>query len=98
MTGILTAKVGGAWKGPNGAEAFPIGFVQNTMTNSAADHVRSMLASDPEVRATQERLQACSYAMAHPESDMLVPACAQHGVLDPEENRELAVSLPMATG
>jgi hypothetical protein len=57
---------------------------------------RGEVASDPEVRATQERLQACSYAMAHPESDMLVPACAQHGVLDPDENRELAVLLPMA--
>ncbi|MEA2458033.1 MAG: hypothetical protein QOC95_1005 [Thermoleophilaceae bacterium] len=54
------------------------------------------LSGDPEVRATQERLQACSYAMAHPESDMLVPACAQHGVLDPEENRALATLLPMA--
>jgi hypothetical protein len=59
---------------------------------------RGEISPDPEVRATQERLQACSYAMAHPESDMLVPACAQHGVLDPEENRELAVLLPMATG
>jgi len=49
-------------------------------------------------RAAQERLQACSYAMAHPESDTLVPACAQHGVLDPEENRELATLLPLATG
>jgi hypothetical protein len=57
---------------------------------------RGEVASDPELRATQERLQACSYAMAHPESDMLVPACAQHGVLDPDENRELAVLLPMA--
>jgi hypothetical protein len=27
---------------------------------------------------------------------MLVPACAQHGVLDPDENRALAVMLPMA--
>ncbi len=51
---------------------------------------------DPEIRATQERLQACSYAMAHPETGRLVPACAQHSVLDPEENRELAVLLPMA--
>jgi hypothetical protein len=59
---------------------------------------RGETSSDPDVRATQERLQACSYAMAHPESDMLVPACAQHGVLDPEQNRELAVLLPMATG
>jgi hypothetical protein len=57
---------------------------------------RGETAADPELRATQERLQACSYAMAHPESDALVPACAQHGVLDPDENRELATLLPMA--
>jgi hypothetical protein len=57
---------------------------------------RGEMSSDPGVRATQERLQACSYAMAHPESGELVPACAQHGVLDPEENRALAVLLPMA--
>jgi hypothetical protein len=59
---------------------------------------RGETADDAAVRAAQERLQACSYSMSHPESDMLVPACAQHGVLDPEENRELAVLLPMATG
>jgi hypothetical protein len=59
---------------------------------------RGEVASDPAVRAVQERLSACSYAMAHPESGTLVPACAQHGVLDPEENRELAVLLPMAAG
>ena len=57
---------------------------------------RGETSPEPEVRAAQERLQACSYAMAHPESDMLVPACAQHGVLDPEENKELVVLLPMA--
>jgi hypothetical protein len=57
---------------------------------------RGEMSDEPEVRAAQERLQACSYAMAHPESDMLVPACAQHGVLDPEENRELVTLLPMA--
>jgi hypothetical protein len=57
---------------------------------------RGEVADDAEVRAAQERLQACSYAMAHPESDMLVPACAQHGVLDPDENRALATLLPMA--
>ena len=57
---------------------------------------RGEVHEDPEVRATQERLQACSYAMAHPETGRLVPACAQHSVLDPEENRELAVLLPMA--
>lgn len=52
--------------------------------------------SDPQVRAAQERLEACSYVMAHPDSDMLVPACVQHGVLDPEANRDLARLLPLA--
>ena len=57
---------------------------------------RGEVATDPAVRGVQERLQACSYAMAHPESDTLVPACAQHSVLDPEENRRLVELLPMA--
>jgi hypothetical protein len=50
---------------------------------------RGETADDPRIRATQERLQACSYAMAHPESGTLVPACAQHAVLDPLENVRL---------
>ena len=33
--------------------------------------------------------------MSHPESDMLVPACAQHSVLDPQENLELIKLLPL---
>jgi hypothetical protein len=57
---------------------------------------RGEVAGDPAVREAQERLSACSYAMAHPESGTLVPACAQHGVLDPDENRTLATLLPMA--
>ncbi|MBA2517881.1 MAG: radical SAM domain-containing protein, partial [Solirubrobacterales bacterium] len=56
---------------------------------------RGELSDDPAIRATQERLQACSYAMAHPESDTLVPACAQHSVLDPLENLQLQELLPM---
>jgi hypothetical protein len=55
---------------------------------------RGELADDPAVRATQERLQACSYAMAHPASGTIVPACAQHAVLDPLENLRLAELLP----
>ncbi len=51
---------------------------------------------DPALRAAQERLEACMYHMAHPESGTLVPACAQHSVLDPGENAELARLLPMA--
>jgi len=56
---------------------------------------RGELSADPGVRETQERLQACSYAMAHPEDGTLVPACAQHAVLDPLENAQLARELPM---
>jgi hypothetical protein len=55
---------------------------------------RGEVAEDPRIRATQERLQACSDAMAHPEDGTLVPACAQHGVLDREENVALAELLP----
>ncbi len=56
---------------------------------------RGETAAEPEVRAAQERLQACSYAMAHPGEDRLVPACVQHSVLDPQENRALRRLLPM---
>jgi hypothetical protein len=45
--------------------------------------------------ATQERLAACHYAMAHPETGELVPACVQHCVLDPVENVELRRLLPI---
>lgn len=54
-----------------------------------------IVSEDPEVRAVQERLQACVYTMSHPEADLLVPACAQHSVYDPDENRELRVLLPI---
>ena len=56
---------------------------------------RGEMSDDPRIRATQERLQACSYAMAHPESGTLVPACAQHSVLDPLENLRLQELLPV---
>jgi hypothetical protein len=55
---------------------------------------RGEIAADPKVRETQERLEACSYAMAHPETGTLVPACAQHSVLDPLENLRLQALLP----
>jgi hypothetical protein len=47
------------------------------------------------VRAAQERLAACSYAMAHPDQDRLVPACVQHAVLDPHETQALTGLLPI---
>ena len=52
-------------------------------------------SDDPRLRATQECLAACHYAMAHPESESLVPACVQHSVLDPAENAELRTLLPL---
>ncbi len=55
---------------------------------------RGELSDEPRVREVQERLQACAYAMAHPDSDTLVPACAQHGVLDRSENEALRTLLP----
>lgn len=52
-------------------------------------------AVEPAVRATQERLQACMYTMAHPDTGRLIPACVQHSVLDPSENEELRRLLPL---
>ena len=56
---------------------------------------RGETSDNPRIRETQERLRACSYAMAHPETGELVPACAQHSVLDPHENLRLAEELPL---
>ncbi len=58
---------------------------------------RGETSLDPNVIETQERLRACSYAMAHPETGRLVPACVQHSVLDPDENRQLSQLLPLPT-
>ena len=56
---------------------------------------RGEIAGDPAVRAAQQRLQACSYSMAHPDKDRLVPACVQHCVLDNSENAALLELLPL---
>jgi hypothetical protein len=56
---------------------------------------RGQASADPRIRATQERLAACHYAMAHPEDGTLVPACVQHCVLDPAENAGLRTLLPI---
>ena len=56
---------------------------------------RGVTSRRSAVRGVQERLAACHYAMAPPRDGTLVPACVQHGVLDPAENAELAVLLPM---
>jgi hypothetical protein len=56
---------------------------------------RGETATDPRILETQERLRSCSYAMAHPESGRLVPACVQHSLLDPAENAALTTLLPL---
>jgi hypothetical protein len=56
---------------------------------------QGLSSDDPRIVETQERLRACSYAMAHPETGRLVPACVQHSVLDPDENRALVTQLPL---
>jgi hypothetical protein len=79
----------------------PVSYVMHQFMDAADvrpawELMQRGLASDsPRIRATQERLAACHYAMAHPEHGTLVPACVQHCVLDPEENRNLRTMLPM---
>lgn len=51
--------------------------------------------SGPRIQETMERLAACSYAMARPEEQRVVPACVQHSVYDPVENKLLASELPL---
>jgi hypothetical protein len=58
---------------------------------------RGETSPDPDVAHTQERLLACSYVMGHPETGRLIPACVQHSVLDPQENRQLSQLLPLPT-
>ncbi|MEO9222129.1 MAG: radical SAM domain-containing protein [Mycobacteriaceae bacterium] len=79
----------------------PVTFVMHSFMDAAdvapawAAMQRGESSADPRVAATQQRLQACSYAMAHPETGQLVPACVQHSVLDPAENVALRRLLPL---
>ncbi len=78
----------------------PTTYVMHSFIDAA--HVRPAWAAlkrgerldDPQLRAAQERLEACAYAMGHPETGEIVPACVQHSLLDPAANSELAVLLP----
>jgi hypothetical protein len=56
---------------------------------------RGETSDDPVIAETQQRLLACAYGMAHPESGRVVPACVQHCVLDPAEVHQLAQQLPI---
>ncbi len=79
----------------------PVTFVMHSFMD-AADVApaweamqRGETSTEPRILATQQRLRACSYAMAHPETGELVPACVQHSVLDPAENVALRRVLPL---
>ncbi len=72
-------------------------FIDAAVVGPAWDLMQQGVTSDdPDVRAAQERLGACAYAMAHPEMDRVVPACVQHSVLDPVANAELRRLLPLS--
>jgi hypothetical protein len=95
----LLRRAGGLALARHGAR--PLTFVMHSFMD-AADvgpawelTCRGEAADDPRVRATQERLAACAYTMAHPETGALVPACVQHAVLDPPENAALRRRLPL---
>lgn len=49
-----------------------------------------------QVKETIERLSACSYGMARVGEGRIVPACVQHSVYDPGENKNLANELPLS--
>ncbi|QYF90349.1 hypothetical protein [Arthrobacter sp. PAMC25284] len=52
-------------------------------------------SDDSKIRETQERLGSCMYAMSHPDTGRLVPACVQHSSLDAAENAGLRKMLPL---
>jgi hypothetical protein len=71
-------------------------FIDAEVVGPAWDLLKTgTLSGDARIRATQERLQACAYTMGHPDTGEMVPACVQHSVLDPDENRELVTLLPL---
>lgn len=71
-------------------------FMNEDLVDKAWDLMNQGVQSDdPIIKETQERLAACSYAMAHPELGTVVPACVQHSVLDKKENKVLVNLLPL---
>lgn len=65
----------------------------NDVKKAVALSTQSQIATDPHIRAVQERLAACSYKMAHPDSGKLVPACVQHVIYDEVTNRQSIAEL-----
>ena len=73
-------------------------FIDAADTAAAWEHIElGTRADDERILEAQERLESCAYIMGHPDRGDSVPACVQHSVLDPAENRELAQLLPLPT-
>ena len=71
-------------------------FIDAADSAAAWQHIElGTRAEDEKILEAQERLEACAYIMGHPDKELSVPACVQHAVLDPAENRELATLLPL---
>lgn len=91
----------GGWRAVRRGPIRPMTFVMHNFMDARVVapawelNKRGGVSDDPDVRAAQERLAACAYTMGHPETGELVPACVQHSLLDPVENRELAALLPL---
>lgn len=79
----------------------PVTFAMHSFIDAAdVEHAWELLrrgerGDQPNIVAAQERLEACVYTMGHPETGELVPACVQHSLLDPDENRQLVELLPL---
>ncbi len=79
----------------------PVTFVMHSFMNASEvapaweAMQRGEAGADPAIVATQERLRACFYTMAHPETGQMVPACVQHSVLDQGENDTLRRLIPL---
>ena len=87
-----------AWRSRTlGFKSFVVhNFMDASVVAPAWDLMEQGKTSDePAVKEAQERLAACMYTMSHPETGRLVPACVQHSVLDPDENRGLRKLLPL---
>ncbi len=95
--GGLNAVVMAAWKRQLSFKTF---VVHNFMDAADVAPAWAMMeqgqaSDDPKIRETQERLGSCMYAMSHPDTGRLVPACVQHSSLDAAENAGLRRMLPL---
>ena len=106
LVGRVVTRAGGVRRMVKAARKGKLGFktfvVHNFMDAAQVKPAWEMMeqgivADDPLLLETQERLGSCMYAMSHPEDGRLVPACVQHSVLDPIENIELRRLLPITS-